>query len=347
MASTANGSAAVPLVEVEHGGAPPLPEEIYLEVTNRCNLRCRTCPQFFGMPEPAADLTLERLIAIVDQLPVVRRAVLHGIGEPLLNPQLPEMIRYLKLRGAYVLFNSNGLLLRGSKPRALIESGLDELRVSIDGATPDTYSRVRGVDGFGRVLANVARLSRLKQSLGATAPKLSLWMTGLRANVQELPGLVRAAHGAGVADVYLQRLVHSERGLALAEQSLYGRAGEAELAAVRSASELAQQLGVTLLGSGEVQPLDQLEGTDGPNAPRRSCRRPWTLTYVTANGHVLPCCIAPFTGAPYASIVLGNLRLQSLAEVWNGPRYRAWRAALRSEAEPPAACRGCGADWSL
>src|SRR6266508_4629104 len=90
----------------ERGVHPPAssPQELYLEVTNRCNLRCRTCPQFFGMAERFHDLTWERFLAVTDQLPVIRRAVLHGIGEPLLNPDLGRMIRHLKARGAHVLF---------------------------------------------------------------------------------------------------------------------------------------------------------------------------------------------------------------------------------------------------
>jgi len=284
---------------------------------------------------------------VVGQFPRLRRVVLHGIGEPLLNPHLPEMIRHLKQRGAYVLFNSNGLLLRGHRLVAIVDSGLDELRVSIDSASPETYKRVRGVDGFQRILDNIRRLNAAKEAHGTAAPKVSLWMTGLRSNVGELAALVRAAHGAGVREVYLQRLVYSDRGLAREDESLYGRGGDEEAEAVRRAVELAAELGVTLRGSGEVQPLSQIEGREGDEAPRRACMRPWKLTYVTANGQVLPCCIAPFTSAPYGSIVLGNVAVQPVAEVWNGERYRAWRTALLSESEPPAACMGCGVAWSL
>jgi MoaA/NifB/PqqE/SkfB family radical SAM enzyme len=326
---------------------PELPEELYLEVTNRCNLRCRTCPQFFGMAEPPADLTMERFHAVIDQLPRLRRVVLHGIGEPLLNPRLPEMVRDLKARGAYVLFNSNGLLLRGRWPARLVESGLDELRMSVDAGSPETYKAVRGADGFERIFANLRLLAAAKAERQSVTPRVSLWMTGLQSNVRELPALVGRAAAAGVGEVYLQRLVFSERGLARADQSLYGRAGAAEAAAIAEAQLLAERLGVRLRGSGEVQPAEQLAGRDGPNAPRRACMRPWKLMYITANGQVLPCCVAPFTSAPYASIVLGHTARQPLAEIWNGERYRAWRTALLSEDRPPAACLGCGADWSL
>src|SRR5690349_8111108 len=85
------------------------PRELYIETTNRCNLACQTCPQSWGMPEAPADLTLDTVRRILDQAPFVQRVVLHGIGEPLLNKELPAIVREVKARGAYALFNTNGL----------------------------------------------------------------------------------------------------------------------------------------------------------------------------------------------------------------------------------------------
>ncbi|HET7503410.1 MAG TPA: hypothetical protein VFK02_20455, partial [Kofleriaceae bacterium] len=64
------------MVDAPRLEVPRTPREIYLEVTNRCNLRCRTCPQFFGMPEPFADMTVAQARAILDQLPELQRVVL-------------------------------------------------------------------------------------------------------------------------------------------------------------------------------------------------------------------------------------------------------------------------------
>jgi MoaA/NifB/PqqE/SkfB family radical SAM enzyme len=321
----------------------PLPEELYLEVTNRCNLRCKTCPQFSGMPEQFHDLTWDDFIGTTDQLPALRRVVLHGIGEPLLHPDLPRMIRHLKARGAYVLFNTNGLLLRGRRAADLASSGLDELRISIDGGSAETYRLIRGVDGFDRIVANVTAFRALKERLAVATPRLSLWVTGMRANAGDLPRLVRLAAEIGVEEVYLQRLVFSGNGLATREQSIHGMVDSAARSAVDDATALAAELGVTVRGSGDF-------GGAEPDAPGeaswRGCSRPWRLTYVTANGNLLPCCIAPFTGVPYDSIVLGNLTTQPLAAAWNGDGYRRWRTAMLA-GTPPDACRGCGADWSL
>src|SRR6266702_3315782 len=90
-----------------------LPRSLYLETTNRCDSKCQTCIRTFETLEPPADLTLERVRAIVEQFPALDRVVLHGIGEPLLNPQIFDIVAYLKTRVASVLFNSDAIFADG------------------------------------------------------------------------------------------------------------------------------------------------------------------------------------------------------------------------------------------
>ena len=96
---------------------------LYLETTNRCNLLCTTCPRTFETLEPEKDMSWELFTSIIDQYPKIARVVLHGIGEPMLVKDLPRMIRYLKDRGVYVLFNTNGTLLTKANGQALIDAG--------------------------------------------------------------------------------------------------------------------------------------------------------------------------------------------------------------------------------
>src|SRR5580698_11357471 len=128
---------------------------LYLATTNRCNLLCTTCPRTYEALEPPAEMSWELFCSIVDQIPNLHRAVLHGVGEPMLVKQLPRMVRYLKDRGTYVLFNTNGTVLNDKNGRALIAAGLDELRVSLDAATAKSYRAIRGKDFFARILRNV------------------------------------------------------------------------------------------------------------------------------------------------------------------------------------------------
>src|SRR5208282_2257655 len=93
---------------------------LYLETTNRCNLLCTICPRTYEELEPPADMSWELFTRIVDQFPAIERAVLHGVGEPMLVKHLARMVHYLKDRGTYVLFNTNGTVLNERNGRALI-----------------------------------------------------------------------------------------------------------------------------------------------------------------------------------------------------------------------------------
>ena len=122
-----------------------------------------------------------------------------------------------------MLFNTNGTLLNERSGRALTEAGLDKLRVSLDAATRETFKAVRGKDYFERILANVRRFRTMQEREGATKPRVSLWLTGLK-DVAELPDFVRIAADLGGEEVYLQRLVFFNRdsiGLARPDQALF------------------------------------------------------------------------------------------------------------------------------
>jgi len=290
-------------------GRPPvvatLPRSLYLETTNRCDSKCQTCIRTFQSLEPPADLTLAQVKAIAEQFPVLERVVLHGIGEPLLNTEIFEIVAYLKSRAPTVLFNSDAISLTAERARRLIESGLDEYRVSLDAATRETYRRLRGVDQFDRVVANVRRLVELERERGRSVPRVSLWFTASRANLDELPAFVQLA-----------------------------------------AEGLAHTLGLALRASGLTTPLVSLTGGAPSPRPWAGCQRPWTLSYVTANGNVLPCCISPWVARNYQALILGNALAEPFADIWNGERYRRFRINFES-ASPPDPCRGCGLLWSI
>jgi len=322
-----------------------LPRSLYLEATNRCDSKCQTCIRTFETLEPPADLTLERVQAIVAQFPILDRVVLHGIGEPLLNPQIFDIVAYLKTRVASVLFNSDAISLTPARIRRLIDSGLDEYRVSMDAATATTYRRLRGVDRFERVTGNLARLLARQRELGRTTPRVSLWFTATRSNIEELPGFVQLAADLGVGEVYVQRLVFNGLGLATEANALHGRLRALELARLAEAEALAARHGIALRASGLTSPLASLQTSDEAR-PWSGCQRPWSLAYVTANGNVLPCCISPWVAHDYAGLILGNAFGEPFGKIWDGARYQKFRTDFET-ATPPDPCRGCGRLWSI
>jgi MoaA/NifB/PqqE/SkfB family radical SAM enzyme len=321
----------------------------YLEVTNRCNLLCTTCPRTYEELEPPADMSLDLFTSIVDQLPDLARAVLHGVGEPMLVPNLPRMVKYLKERGVYVLFNTNGTVLSERNGRALIDAGLDELRVSLDASNRESFKAIRGRDYFGRIVRNVRAFRELQEREGHARPQVSVWLTGLKETVEQLPAFVKVAAEIGVKEVYLQRLVFftdSAIGMARPDQALFERLTQEEAAYLKEAEDLAHSLGVAFSASGATtEPGPSLKGS-GDGSPWSLCRRPWSLMYFTANGRALPCCIAPFSQHGYENYTLGHAGQQTLHDIWNGSAYREFRAALLSD-KPPKSCANCGLRWSL
>ncbi len=320
---------------------------LYLETTNRCNLLCTTCPRTFEALEPPGDMSWELFTTIVDQFPHIARVVLHGVGEPMMVRGLPRMIRYLKDRGSYVLFNTNGTLLTASKGRELVEVGLDELRLSLDAAEPHAFKLVRGRDMFARILRNIRRFRVLQHELGAATPRLSLWLTGLKETIDQLCDFVRLARELDISEVYLQRLVYfaEGQGLARAQSALFADEDGEESRRVIEAKALAREFGISFNASGATDPVASLKQPDAKQ-PWSLCRRPWTLMYFTAHGRAIPCCIAPFSMRGYDGFTLGDATQQSLREIWNGERYQAFRRALLSD-QPAPACAGCGLRWSL
>ena len=122
--------------------------EAYFEVANRCNSKCATCALTFRRRRARDSCRSKSSRGSSISCPTCGVPVLQGIGEPLLNRDLAAMIGYLKQRDVYVVFNTNAALLTRRRQVELIESQLDELRVSIDGSTPETYAKVRGIPTF-------------------------------------------------------------------------------------------------------------------------------------------------------------------------------------------------------
>jgi MoaA/NifB/PqqE/SkfB family radical SAM enzyme len=338
----------------ERGAQSPVsPRVVFIEITNRCNLRCETCPRTFFDREPLKSLTCAEFVQIAEQFPEMRRALLHGVGEPLLNRELPQIIQYLKRRQVEVIINSNGTLLTPYWQEALVKSGLDEYRCSIDGARPETYARIRGADLLHKLTEGLAGLVQTKARLKATTPAISIWCVGARENLAELPDLVRLAARLGVPEVYLQRMVYfahepeQQYGMARHDRGIFGQEDARQEEVIAACEALSRELGVAFRASGARDPRGSLSAARPAGAmPWAACLRPWTTAYITANGNCLPCCISPFATNDYQSLILGNLFERPFADIWNDAHYQQFRTHLLSP-YPHKACAGCGVYWSL
>ena len=129
------------------------------------------------------------------------------------------------------------------------------------------------------------------------------------------------------------------------EQSLQGALEDLQQRLIEEAEGLARERGIAFRASGLKEPLQSLEVPEENHRYWAGCQRPWTLSYVTANGNVFPCCISPCTAKDYSGTILGNAFTEAYTEIWNGERYQEFRRQFESDA-PPDPCEGCGLKWS-
>jgi len=317
--------------------APPLPAHLQVEITSACNLRCTMCLVRYRPPvnKLAGAMRPELFRRLVDEVPV-RRLTLQGLGEPLLSPHLSEMIAAAVGRDVRVGFNSNGTLLTRRRARELVQSGLDWLHVSLDGATPAVYESIREGASFDRVVGNLAGLARAKRELASATPWIRVVFVAMRDNVAELPELARLLARIGVDELRVQNLSHDfadtdpagayrEIREFTAGQALWTDEDSAQARSTfTETARIAASTGLKLR-------VPALTDAGGGN-----CTWPWDAAYVTSAGLVQPCCMVMGDDR----VVLGDLNRSSFAEIWHGPAYQDFRRRLDS-AEPPEVCRGC------
>lgn len=183
------------------------PSKLFVEVTSRCNMSCAMCvKQTSGGADPEGDLSMPLFRALAPAFPGLDAFILNGVGEPLLHPQLEEMIRAARERmptEGWVGFQSNGLLLTDARAVSLASAGLDRVCFSIDGVSPETFRKVRKggeIEGVERALAAMAAA---KKRCGRPDLQVGVEFVVMRGNLRELPDALRwsAARGATFAIV--------------------------------------------------------------------------------------------------------------------------------------------------
>jgi hypothetical protein len=190
------------------GLVPALPEAVRVEVAAVGDLRCAMC--LLGFRPPLNRLTAAMPLALfrclVDDLPGLRALSLQGMGEPLLAPNLLDMVRYAKGRGIQVSVDTNGSLLYRDRAEELVEVGLDRLRVSLDGADPQGFDAEPEGVHFGPVLENLAGLVAARRAADRGTPGVDVLFLATPRNIGHLPDLVALLGGIGVGRVRVQHL---------------------------------------------------------------------------------------------------------------------------------------------
>ncbi len=323
-----------------------LPTYLQIEPVGQCNLRCRMCPIQFrtdGPPHgPPAFMPFGTFTRLIDQFTGLRELHLQGLGEPMMHPRFFDMVAYAAGKGVAVSTNSNLTLLDDRRAARCVDSGLAWLHVSIDGATAETYERIRVRARFDRVAANLERLLEARRRLSREQPRLRLVAVAMRQNLHELPDLVRLARGWEMDAVFVQHLCHD-----FAEASLPARYRpmrefvQAETLLEEAPERIDRYFGETRAVAAQLGVELRLPSTrprpHPPGTPGRArCDWPWRGAYISYQGLAMPCCMV----ATPDRINFGSMAERGVEAIWNGEAYRRFRARLDSD-DPPEICRSC------
>jgi radical SAM protein with 4Fe4S-binding SPASM domain len=153
-----------------------LPDIVQIESTNICNAKCVFCPRD-EMHRRQGVMDMDLFKKIVDECATlgITHVRVHNYGEPFLDRQLVEKVRYAKARGIKeVGMISNGSLITEELARGMIDAGLDAINISVDAAGKEVFERTRLNLDYDTVIGNVRTLARLRKESGRTHPKLIL-----------------------------------------------------------------------------------------------------------------------------------------------------------------------------
>jgi radical SAM protein with 4Fe4S-binding SPASM domain len=366
----------------------PMPTFVQLRLTNLCNLRCRMCGQWGdtgifrgaigagGVPLPGdaarlhdvlgldRQLTLDEHVRLIDELAPSRPVVSLFGGEPLLYPDLVQLVRHAKQRGLRLTMITNGSLLE-RHAEELVHAGIDSIAVSFDGH-PELHDTIRGQAGsYASAAGGVRALARARARRGRVHPVLLAIFPITELNVEAVEPTMEALSELPLdgVNVGLRWFVPRDAGLAY-EAVMREELGVAATswkgfefswpASERSDSPRLQRL-VDQLDSlkwrrfmAAVRPrpwvtfTPQIASREVPrylteHAPTFGhdlCPVAWYFAQVQPDGDVAFC-------GDFPDYVIGNVRRAPFREIWNGPRAHAFRDRLR-RAPLPICSRCCG-----
>jgi len=288
------------------------PISMAIEPTTSCNLRCPECPsglrQFtrpIGMLEPTffkktIDEVYKELIYLT----------FYFQGEPYLNPNFLEMVKYASDKGIYTSTSTNAHYLNKEQAKKTVESKLDRLIISIDGTTQETYEQYRIGGQLQKVIDGTKNIIEAKRALKSSTPHIVFQFLVVKPNEHQLEDVKKLADKLGVDEVVFKtaQVYDFENGNPLIPDNIkYSRYKK------------------------------NADGTYSiKNKLLNQCWRMWSSCVVTWDGAVVPCCFDKD-----AKHQLGDLKTQVFKELWNSDKYQSFRQSILKSRQEIDICKNC------
>ncbi|MFN5345066.1 MAG: radical SAM/SPASM domain-containing protein [Bacteroidota bacterium] len=289
-----------------------LPISISFEPTTSCNLRCPECPSGLrSFSRPTGMLQRDFFSSTIDQLHLeLFYLIFYFQGEPYLNPDFLDMVRYAADRKIYTATSTNGHYLTDTNARRTIESGLDRLIISIDGTTQEVYQQYRVGGNLEKVLEGARTLMHWKKQLKSKTPFVVFQFLVVRPNEHQLEEARALAKQIGVDAIWFKTAqvydFENDPNQLIPLNSSYSRYRKTE------------------------------KGTEFKGQLTNHCWRLWHDPVITWDGLVAPCCFDKD-----ATHRLGDLKQESFASIWRSDSYKKFRATLLQGRKHIDICANC------
>jgi radical SAM protein with 4Fe4S-binding SPASM domain len=287
-------------------GISKFPRMVLIETTNMCPLNCITCPRRF-MKRKIGTMDFELFKKIIDELSSkkIDSITFHLFGEPLTRPELLfRMLDYAheKMPQSLLTFSENGVLLNEENSRKILESPLGEMTLSLDGATKETYEKIRVNSNFEKVMKNVENFLIMKKKMNSK----------LRVILQ----IIKMNETAGEIDLFKKKwspLLDKQDRILVKDFTTFGGMVED-----RSVKSLKRKIKRKIRNS-------------------MPCTALWSGINIQWNGDVVMCCMDC-----EGEVVVGNCKENTVDEIMNGKKMQALRKMnLNLELKKLPLCRGC------
>jgi radical SAM protein with 4Fe4S-binding SPASM domain len=289
-----------------------LPISISIEPTTSCNLRCPECPSGLrSFTRPTGMLQRNLYENIIDQLaPTLSYLTFYFQGEPFLNTDFLDMVKYASSKKIYTATSTNAHYLKDDVARKTVESGLDRIIISIDGTSQDTYQSYRVGGSLDKVIEGTENILKWKKHLRSKTPHVVFQFLVVRPNEHQIPEVYALAKKLGVDQVVLKtaQIYDYQNGSSLIpKQDKYARYKDN--------------------GNGTYSLKNKLDN---------HCWKMWHSCVITWEGKVVPCCFDKD-----AHFVLGDLSKNSFEEIWFSEKYKDFRATLLRDRSEIEICKNC------
>jgi radical SAM protein with 4Fe4S-binding SPASM domain len=317
-----------------------LPLKLQVEVTDKCNFDCIMCDRLtrehvtYRLNNDVKDDQFERLIAEINPYYVT----VNGLGEPLLNKDIGKLLPRCREAGIRTAMPSNlsvGKVLNSK----ILEHPPNVLTFSIHGATKEVFEAISVKSKFEVCMAS---LDAFMRQVDRKKTSVRVLCVVQRKNLTEYKGMYALLKRYGLLDDFVAVAVYDKT--VQRTDEVIPTAAEKQAALARIEQDLlsadAEEKAFLENWQRVVREIKRNE-PDAADMAGKPCLVPWFETYVSAKGDVLPCSY--LTNEPH---VMGNINDTPFAEIWNGERYRRFRAHLRDSRETLSGCQYCPRDDS-